>query len=265
MKITKPLLILLIATPLLGKDAFAQNPPDFWQEDIWTRADRGFLYYGPVNQRPEHDQKTPLESLATLESLQAEVKDRLHRAVMSPTYETLADYLEANTFLLEKSERFATAWQQTLWTHPEYDHTVKNPGANFAQVLLKESKAQEKQKALDRIAQDWALVFVVQAGCDFCDAMAGIAAYLKQQTPIEMLTVFVGESLPDLWPQAKPDNGVVRKLLSLSGVDGPLYATPSVFIVHRSGQKAKLLATGALSAEALADRIVTLATNKDSE
>ena len=123
-----------------GQDAWAQNPPDFWHEDIWQRADRGFLYYGPEYEKTRRNEKTPLQNLTTLAALQAEVTSRLEKAVMTPSKETLTDYLEANTFLLEKSERFATTWQQTLWSHPEYDHTVKNPGANFAQVLLKEAE-----------------------------------------------------------------------------------------------------------------------------
>ena len=250
---------------LLGHTAWAQNPPDFWHEDIWQRADRGFLYYGPEYEKTRRNEKTPLQSLTTLATLQAEVTARLEKAVMTPTKETLTDYLEANTFLLEKSERFATTWQQTLWSHPEYDHTVKNPGANFAQVLLKEKKADEKADQLQKFAQDWALVFVVQAGCPFCDAMAGIAAYLKETTPIETLSVFIGSQHPEQWPAARPDNGIVRKLLTLSGIDSPLYATPALFMVHRTGLKAQLVATGALSADALTDRLITLATLKDSE
>lgn len=250
---------------LLGQNAWAQNPPDFWHEDIWLRADRGFLYYGPENEMHTLPEKKPLESLQTLEALQAEVTQRLHRAVMTPTAETLTDYLEANTFLLEKSERFASTWQKTLWAHPEYDHTVKNPGANFAQVLLKEKKADEKQEALQKLAHNWALVFVVQAGCPFCDAMAGIASYLESETPFEQLTVFIGQTKPEHWPNAKPDNGIVQRLLNLAGIDSPLYSTPSVFMVHRTGLKARLVATGALSADTLTDRLLTLATDKDSE
>lgn len=250
---------------LLGENAWAQNPPDFWHEDIWQRADRGFLYYGPEYEKTRRNEKTPLQSLTTLEDLQAEVTARLHRAVMAPTHETLTDYLEANTFLLEKSERFAATWQQTLWSHPEYDHTVKNPGANFAQVLLKENKAKEKTDLLRAIARDWSIVFVVQAGCPFCDAMTQIAAYLKEATPIETLSVFIGSQHPEQWPAARPDNGIVRKLLTLSGIDSPLYATPALFMVHRTGLKARLVATGALSADTLTDRLITLATLKDSE
>ena len=265
MKRRNTLLTLTTGLLLMEQVAWAQNPSDFWHEDIWQRADRGFLYYGPENEMYTLPEKKPLESLQTLEALQAEVTQRLHRAVMTPTAETLTDYLEANTFLLEKSERFASTWQKTLWAHPEYDHTVKNPGANFAQVLLKENKAKEKTDLLRAIARDWSIVFVVQAGCPFCDAMAAIAAYLKEATPIEMLSVFVGKKPPEYWPAAKPDNGIVKKLLTLSGVDSPLYATPAVFMVHRTGLKARLVATGALSAVTLTDRLITLATLKDSE
>ena len=250
---------------LLGENVWAQNPPDFWHEDIWLRTDRGFLYYGPENERADQQEKKGLDHLTTLEDLQAEVTARLHRAVMAPSEETLTDYLEANTFLLEKSERFASTWQKTLWAHPEYDHTVKNPGANFAQVLLKENKAKEKTDLLRAIARDWSIVFVVQAGCPFCDAMAAIAAYLKEATPIETLSVFIGSQHPEQWPASRPDNGIVRKLLTLSGIDSPLYATPALFMVHRTGLKARLVATGALSADTLTDRLITLATLKDSE
>lgn len=228
----------------------------FWDEDIWQQPDRGFLFYGAEpSERKEEPQD--LATIKTLPALKLEVQKRLETAVMEPSEKHLTAYLEANTFLLQKSMDFAQSWQQTQWGHPAYDFTVTHPNANFAQIALKEDKKREQSERLANIQEDWALVFIVQEGCRFCDMMAPVAQLLEKESGLSHLALHISATKPPAWPEALPDNGTLKRLVQMTG--STVAQTPAVFMVRSDSQKAYLIATGALSVEELTNRVLVTA------
>lgn len=223
---------------------------DFWTEDVWSSPERGFLFYG---ERAEDAPKNP-EEMKTVEELRAEAQRRLNVAVMDPTEENLKSYLAINTLMLEKSTVFAQRWKETLWANPNFDHTVVHPNANFAQVALKDKNKQEKEALLTQLAKNSGLVILVQNGCSFCSLMAPVINRLQEESGFNVLAITIKGGIPQEWPAAKPDNGIVRRLMTLSGSVPTV--TPAVFLVDRKGQKAQLIASGALSLEDLKERLV---------
>ena len=77
---------------------------------------------------------------------------------------------------------------------------------------------------------------------------------LQEESGFNVLAITIKGGIPQEWPAAKPDNGIVRRLMTLSGSVPTV--TPAVFLVDRQGQKAQLIASGALSLEDLRDRLV---------
>ena len=242
----KTLVSLLLLTPLLANGA----NEDFWTQDVWSSPDRGFLFY----QEKTQDNQKELDEFRTVEELRAEAQRRLNIAVMDPTEENLKGYLAINTLMLEKSTVFAQRWKETLWANPDFDHTVVHPNANFAQVALKDEKKLAKETSLKSLASQAGLVVLVQAGCSFCSMMAPVIQRLQQETGMETLAISIKGDATAEWPQSKPDNGIVKRLMTLSGSVPTV--TPAVFLVDRSGQNAQLIASGALSLEDLKDRLV---------
>lgn len=225
---------------------------NFWEEDVWTSDTRGFLYYGP-EEKDDKRKDRKLSQITTLKDLQREAQARLARAVMSPSKETLSSYLEVNHFMLEKSNTFAKTWQQTLWGLPQFDQTVTFPNANFAQVALKENKAKEKQSRLSALKNRYALLFVVQEGCSFCDVMAPVSRFLEETHGIKTLPIYIGNAQPASWPNALPDNGILRQLSEKTQTT--ITQTPAIFVVAQSGE-ARLIASGALAADELINRFL---------
>lgn len=233
----------------LVQSSFAQ-PNDFWTEDVWKNPDRGFLFYG--EKKPD-ESKDPKE-FETVEELKFEAQKRLNVAVMNPTESNLKAYLEINTLMLEKSTQFAQRWKETLWANPGFDHTVVHPNANFAQVALKDEAKSEKADILKELSTHAGLVILVQSGCSFCSLMAPVIQKLQQETGIRALAISIKGDVTHEWPSAKPDNGIVKRLMTLSGSVPTV--TPAIFLVDRKGEQAQLIASGALSLEDLKDRLV---------
>ena len=240
----------LITLLILSLPTLVSGQEDFWTEDVWKSPDRGFLFY---QEKTPKNQKE-LGEFKTVEELRAEAQRRLNVAVMDPTEENLKEYLAINTLMLEKSTVFAQRWKETLWANPGFDHTVVHPNANFAQVALKDEKKTAKEASLKSLASQAGLVVLVQAGCSFCSMMAPVMANLSAQTGMSVLPVSIKGDVSNDWPNAKPDNGIVKRLMTLSGSVPTV--TPAVFLVDRSGQNAQLIASGALSLEDLKDRLV---------
>ena len=238
--------LLLLLTPLLAFGAEG----DFWTEDVWSSPERGFLFYG---EKSEDTPKNP-EEIKTVEELRFEAQRRLNTAVMDPTEENLKQYLAINTLMLEKSTVFAQRWKETLWANPNFDHTVVHPNANFAQVALKDEAKSGKEDILKQLSSRAGLVILVQSGCSFCSLMAPVIQRLQQETGIEALAISIKGDVTSEWPSAKPDNGIVKRLMTLSGSVPTV--TPAVFLVDRKGEQAQLIASGALSLEDLKDRLV---------
>ena len=233
----------------LVQSSFAQ-PNDFWTEDVWKNPDRGFLFYG----EKKKENAKELSELKTVEELKQEAKRRLDVAVMEPTKENITAYLAVNTLMLEKSTVFAQKWKETLWANPGFDHTVLHPNANFAQVALKDEAKSEKADILKELSTHAGLVILVQSGCSFCSLMAPVIQKLQQETGIRALAISIKGDVTQEWPGAKPDNGIVRRLMTLSGSVPTV--TPAIFLVDRKGEQALLIASGALSVEDLKDRLV---------
>lgn len=236
---------------LLLSSAACAVESNFWTEDVWVSPDRGFLFYqekGSVN-----NEKRNL-NFETVEQLKAEAQKRLNTAVMNPSESNLKAYLEINTLMLEKSSLFAKRWQETLWANPAFDHTVVYPKANFAQVALKDEAKQNKDDSLKQLASQAGLIVLVQSGCSFCSMMAPIVRRLTEETGFSVLPISIKGDVTNDWPDAKPDNGIVKRLMTLSSSIPTV--TPAVFLVSRDGQSAQLIASGALSLEDLKERLI---------
>ena len=238
--------LLVLLTPLLANGA----NEDFWTEDVWKSPERGFLFY----QEKTQDNQKELDEYKTVEELRAEAQRRLNVAVMDPSEKNLKEYLAINTLMLEKSTVFAQRWKETLWANPGFDHTVVHPNANFAQVALKDEAKSGKEDILKQLSSRAGLVILVQSECSFCSLMAPVIQRLQQETGMETLVISIKGDTTAEWPQSKPDNGIVKRLMTLSGSVPTV--TPAVFLVDRSGQNAQLIASGALSLEDLKDRLV---------
>ena len=125
--------------------------------------------------------------------------------------------------------------------------------ANFAQVALKDEAKQNKEISLKNLSTQAGLVVLVQAGCSFCSMMAPVMERLTQETGLSVLPISIKGDVSAEWPTARPDNGIVKRLVTLSGSVPTV--TPAIFLVEKSGETAHLIASGALSLEDLKERL----------
>lgn len=272
------------ATPVVSGGEFATQPhapaeaelqsseTHFWTHDVWRDPERPFLFYGNgrdeeekakerTKEKPEVSEKEKkaqlpqsLETLTTLEALQAEVKARLSRAVMNPTEENMRSYLEANAFLIEKAGVFAESWRATLLQNPAYDWTAQHPTVNFASTELSRLAARRVTEAVSTMASDWGLIFFGDDS-ELTRLMLPLVEDFSDRHGFETLYVSMVPANP-LMPEARLDRG------QASRIAGGLKLFPALVLVHRNDRKlenARLAATGVVDIAELGRRLVRLA------
>ena len=231
----------LSANPALRGSDHVPADEGWWSEDVWADPERPFLFYGegekteaddaapsrakptapaapaapPDPQAPppeQSDAPKPLESLRTLAEVRAEMAARLDRAVMAPSEENIARYLEANAFVLGKAHVFSDRFQRVRIARPEFDWTASHPVANHATAELGERAAADADRFLERIAAEAGLLFI-GSGDETLDALAsGPAAAFARRYGFETLAVTPAGTPAPGFPDVKPDNGLIGRL-----------------------------------------------------
>lgn len=140
----------------------------------------------------------PLQRLAR----QKEDLERLQAlAILEPTREHVAAYLEKHVALMEQSARFADAWQNVVWTTPEYDNTLSAPTGNAAYIQADVQSAAIDQR-LTEAAQRYGLMFFFRGSCPHCHRFAPVLKAFAERYGFDILPVSLdGGVLPE-FPKA---------------------------------------------------------------
>ena len=152
------------------------------------------LPVAPPTSTVEPTANDPLQRLAR----QKEDLERLQAlAILEPTREHVAAYLEKHVALMEQSARFADAWQNVVWTTPEYDNTLSAPTGNAAYI-----QADVQSEALDErltgAAQRYGLLFFFRGSCPHCHRFAPVLKAFAERYGFDILPVSLdGGALPE--------------------------------------------------------------------
>lgn len=257
MKLTFSSVFHCLGVALLGftatLSAFGAATP-YFEADVWTDPARPFLFYGegkapeaPLKEK-ETDKKPP-----SIAGLKARVQERLEAAVMDPTDENIASYLQINALLLEKAGRFAERWRDVLIRYPEYDWTASHPVVNSASTTLSRERDAERSTKLTTLAGTWGLVFFGDAG-RLTGLMRPLVDRFAGMTGMELIQVSVGGPSPYL-SRAYPDTGVSRR------ASGGIKKLPALVLMHKDDSdiaQARLVATGVVDIAELGRRVVRI-------
>ena len=134
--------ILTTLCLLAALRASASDP--WWTEDVWSKPDRPFLYYGegnpaetnkpeeaPVREAEPEPEPDPddFSRFTTREALRAEYERRFDRALLAPTEANVASLQAATAHFFTLAQRFGEAWERTRIGRPEYDWTAGRSGS----------------------------------------------------------------------------------------------------------------------------------------
>ncbi|MDX8402224.1 MAG: conjugal transfer protein TraF [Mariprofundaceae bacterium] len=191
----------------------------------------------------------------TIAQARKQLKELAERAVMHPTEANLVAYIRLQNWVNEKSERFANAWKQALWMHPELDYSVEHPTDARALVIRRASLDVRTNREMASIARRHGLIFVFRSDCPYCHAESPMLKRFAMRYGFSVIPVSQdGRGLPE-WPSPERDTGISRQF----GVR----SVPALFLVNPKRREVFPVAFGLVSESELSQRIIAIVRTRE--
>ena len=261
----KRLIALLSAVALLiSQAAFAITDSgsankSWWDDTPWQNPERGFNWYPPDAPPVKKDKKVDtkpksIKAMTTMEELQKELARLKDLAIMQPTQANVRSYLEAQTYVMDKSSVFADTARRVVWATPSVDYNNRSPTATFAQLNKKDMRREAQEQTLAELSRDYGLMFFFRSDCPYCHQQAPVLRLLERNYGLPVMGVSMdGGTLPQ-FPDARRDNGISMTVSNGQGIQ----MVPALFLVHRETRQAVPIGSGALAIDEIIERIRVL-------
>jgi conjugal transfer pilus assembly protein TraF len=267
MTITRTASRIIVSALLAFAGSVAAEAPlavQWWERPLWTDPERGFNWYPPPRatipetpqpeEAPVHPKPKSIYEMTSMEEVQKELKRLRDIAILNPTDAHVLDYLKAQTWSYDKSQKFANVATRVAWQNPSVDYNNKSPFANFAIQAKDARKTRDREETMRELAQNHGLFFFARSDCEFCRDQAPVLRYLTQKYGMEVLGISL-DGLPlSYFPEAAPDNGVSLNITGGAGIQ----TVPALYLVSRDSKEIVPVGTGVLSAEEITRRIFIL-------
>lgn len=192
----------------------------------------------------ELDVKSPSEQI---ENIRKEAELRLHKAIVSPTFENIRKFRDATDKTMEMSEKFAYNFKRFIFTNPKYDPYIENPASAGALRIDRVQMNLEKKDKIRALSKTHGLLYFFKGGCAYCREFSGVVKNFAAKYNWEVMAINLdGVGVPE-FPDAKPDNGIADNL--------KIEAVPSLVAVNPKDNSLVPLANGYLSESDIEDRV----------
>jgi hypothetical protein len=190
-----------------------------------------------------------LDALDTrqFKDLFAELKEQV---VYRPDRETMLTYLVMQDYMQKKAVRFASVWQDTLLSYPEYNHAVKSPASNYGALIKTHVNEKDTARVLRDLAQHTGLFLFASAECPYCLHQAEILGRFARTHSFATRTMS-----KDHCADTFPNCASAPQAFELLNIK----VTPTIVAVFRdtSGTpRFQVIATGLLTESEIAERLV---------
>ncbi len=255
-----PALFLLLA---LLPVSIAAAPSGIDYPSAWDCDQTKFYWYCEVNpdeveELPAEPAKTPQEeALSKLEALQQELKEKRALAILDPTPENVAAYIDLQNRSMEKASVFSDIWRRVIWQSPALNYELKRPINNAAINIHKQEVKAAQLTTLQEISKDWGIFFFFRSDCPYCHIMAQTLTLMSAEHGLTVIPVSLdGGNLPQ-YPNPRTDNGLATQL----GVS----EVPLMVLGNVRDQRLIPIGSGVISSQEMIDRIYVLTATRPGE
>ena len=222
-------------------------------------AERGWFWYeGPPDVVEDPDPAAlmpavgvlPVDPIAELEAVQAEIERAKALAVLHPTETHIRQWMELNAAVQRRATLFADMTQRVVWSTPSLDQSLVRPHSPEGLKAWTAARTESRTAALRDIAQTYGLFFVFSSDCPYCIQIAPFLQRFARTYDFKLIPISIdGGTLPE-FPEARYEPTIKARL----GVD----VTPAIFLVDPGAGHIQPIAYGVISLSELENRIVRL-------
>ena len=193
-----------------------------------------------------------------IEDIHKRLEEARAEAILDPTPEKVAAYLELQRAALQRAAVFSDAFRRTVWSTPELDYTLRRPVGALAKQVWSDERRQARDAALARLGDRYGLIYLGHAGCAGCRVFGPLLRAFAMRHGLDVLAVsLTGEALEG-WPEAVPDNGRAARL-GLGGGPGRSPApVPALVLFDTKTKRVVPVGFGVMAEDEMAERIYAL-------
>ncbi len=187
-----------------------------------------------------------------IESIRRALEESRAAAILDPSPDNVTHYLRLQQATLQRAAAFSDAFRRTVWATPEVDYSLARPVGALAKRLWSDARREERDAALENLAQRYGLIYLGHTACSECQVFGPLLRAFSLRHGLDVLAVsMTGEALEG-WPEAVPDDGRAAAL----GLDGA--PTPAVVLFDAETREVLPVGFGVLAEDQLAERIFVL-------
>ena len=214
------------------------------------RQDRKTEDETPEPAPPPRDDKRP--ATERIEAMRKALEEARAEAILDPTPEKVAAYLELQRAALQRAAVFSDAFRRTVWATPELDYTLRRPVGALAKQVWSDQRREARDAALARLGERYGLIYLGHAGCAGCRVFGPLLRAFATRHGLDVLAVSLSGAALEGWPEAVADNGRAARL-GLAGAP-----VPALVLFDTATKRVLPVGFGVMAEDQMAERIFTL-------
>jgi len=193
-------------------------------------------------------------STKAMEEFRAETDEIKHRAVLNPTPENVAAYMERQKLIGDKAGQFTEQWQRVLFHTPHLDANVEYPLAQAGSGIYQDQKAAAEKAALQQVTASSGLLFIFEdsSSCGICRVQGEVLDYMQNEYGVSVLAVSKDGGKNEYFPNSFTDAGRLKEL----GISE--YPAPTLALVEPNSNAVNVIGSGLLTADQILERIYVI-------
>lgn len=217
--------------------------------------ERGWHWYEKIEEENKRKQNPSVASNPStytqkLNEYREKGEELRAKAILERTPESVQALMAWEKTMWNNSEHFGALWQAMLREHPEFDYSVTHPTNQYARSLYLDEQKKQVKSAIDKLKQNYGLIFFFKGGCSYCHAMAPIVATLAHRHGFSLNGISLDGAKVQGMP-ALPDNGLSYRF--------QVSMVPAIYAINPLTGNYFPIATGAISEQDIEERIYQIA------
>ncbi|MGM9489640.1 conjugal transfer protein TraF [Ideonella sp. YS5] len=201
---------------------------------------------------------SPLErDLAAHKAFQQHLENALNAAVVNPSEENLARFLETWAQARRKASLFTDRAQLLAARMPWVDETSQGtrPPNGAALRVFDQVHADQKDTLMQQLARTHGLYFFFRSDCPYCHAHAPMLRQLEEKYGFTVFPVSLdGKGIP-MYPQPASDNGMSRQVMQALRIPEGSFQVPFTVLAEPRSRELLPVGFGPMTAAEMVDRI----------
>ena len=191
----------------------------FWYEDPFLEEEDDVKEIKKENLLPESLPAEPNYG-KQLQQYKKSLEDKKAKALMSPTYSHVKDYMVAQKDMSDRASVFSEQWQRVVLTNPSLNPEVKNPTSQVMRHVKNDEERTHKEELLSNVSKRYGLFLFVSSNCAYCKAFAPIVNVFSKKYGFEVMVIqtrgLVDSDIEQIFPKVLKNNGMVEAF----GIEG---------------------------------------------